>query len=272
MTNSGALYAYSGRTNASLYYGALVSVASNVFLANSAWVYLLSQATNGGSPVLRTRNLTISTVNAGIDANGGGYGVKAGANGYGPGGGTNAGSNYGGGGGYGGVGGRGNNAGAGGGKTYGSMQSPTDPGSGGGSYNDATLLGGPGGGLARVEVSGVMTLNGTVRANGAGGMGGVGGGGSGGGIYLSCKVLSGTNAVLAAVGGSNGRSDYGGAGGGGRIAVWRMFESGVNTNTWSFSVAGGTVPAGGGASNGFPGTVFFGMTPIPEPGIFIQLK
>ena len=214
------------------------------------------------------KNLTISTANAGFDANASGYGVTL-THGRGPGGGTNF-SNYGGGGGYGGVGGRGANASAFGGGTYGLMQTPTSPGSGGGSYPDATLLGGAGGGLIRVEVDLGMTLNGTVRADGSGGMGGVGGGGSGGGIYLSCKRLSGTNAVLSANGGSNGRSDYGGAGGGGRIAVWRITDQGVTTNTWSIAVVGGTVAGASGASNGVPGTVFFGWTSTPGTLILIQ--
>ena len=65
--------------------------------------------------------------------------------------------------------------------------------------------------------NGVVTVNGTVMANGAAAQ--RSGGGAGGGIYINCLTFSGgSNGMLSATGGT--ASVSGGGGGGGRIAVW----------------------------------------------------
>ena len=74
------------------------------------------------------------------------------------------------GGGYGAKGGR-SSAGADGGESYGSITEPVDFGSGGGYDDDDGKLGGAGGGAIRLDVGGVLTVNGEIRAHGNGGGG-----------------------------------------------------------------------------------------------------
>jgi hypothetical protein len=163
-----------------------------------------------------------------ISANEKGYGSGVYIDGYGPGGGKASTEDNcaGGGGGYGGIGGYGawgSGAGAGG-STYGSVSNPTDLGSGGGGAN--TVVGGSGGGAIRLSLSGTLTNNGTIKANGgAGGIGGAnsGGAGSGGSIWIETKMLAGNGNGKFYANGGTGLIDstrQGGAGGGGRIAIW----------------------------------------------------
>ncbi|MBU4201195.1 MAG: hypothetical protein KJ919_14890 [Verrucomicrobia bacterium] len=211
LTNGGRLFVYSAMTNASNpNYGALVSVVNDVYIGTGCWIYPYSHWTNGGSPLFRMRHLFIAT-SGGFSAGARGYscGLVRGTSGYGPGF-----SGSGGGAGYGGVGG-----GALGGATYGSSNAPVAPGSGGYTYTQADRAGN-GGGLIRVEASGVFTLNGTMNADGEGCPYYGAGSGSGGGVYLKCKTLRGSNGILSAKGGV-GTGSYTTGGGGGRIAVWR---------------------------------------------------
>ncbi len=109
-----------------------------------------------------------------------------------------------------------------GGATYDAANAPLVPGSGGGKgYDNA---GGAGGGAVRIEATGILTINGTVTANGGDGDGdavwGASGGGSGGAIYLACGSFGGsTNGILRANGGNVTGVYSPGSGGGGRIAV-----------------------------------------------------
>lgn len=262
---NGTLYAYAGPTNGSIpAYGALVSVGGDVLLANNGWIFPVSTPTNGGSPVFRMRHLTITTTNAGFDANEAGF--SGSQNGslaaYGPGGGACAPStSWGGGGGYGGQGGQGRNPSTPG-STYGTVQQPTEPGSGGAGWATVSIDT-RGGGLIRLEASGTATLNGTLRANGRSSYDWAGA--SGGAIYLICRTLAGTNAVLAASGGSHTSAGlYGGGGGGGRIALWRLHDSpAIVTSSWSVAVSGGV-----GWVNGDVGTVFWGSL-RPSGTIFV---
>ena len=210
LTNASRMYVYGGVTNGgNPNYGALVSVTGNINVAASAWVYPYSHPTNGGSALFRTAgDLTVLT-GGGFDADARGY-----AQGYGPGAGQGTGLA---GGGYGGKGGeyRGDSLG---GKTYGSSNAPTAPGSGSGPYFDANWPGTAGGGLVRVEASGNVTILGTITANSGTPSGGSGNfSGSGGGIFISCKgdFSGGSIGVLRA----NGMNAANGGGGGGRIAV-----------------------------------------------------
>ncbi|MDD5679369.1 MAG: hypothetical protein PHW60_15480 [Kiritimatiellae bacterium] len=225
-TNASRLYVYSGPTNAmTTNYGAYVTVANNITLASNCWIYPVSCGTNGGSVFFSAANVTIDA-GGGFNANGLGYEPGntsvVGAKGYGPGGGAgdSSGNGQGGGGGYGGKGGA---ARAAGGIACGYTNAPTWPGSGGG----GGLVGyasKPGGGLVWIKVSGTMTLNGILQANGTSGSGNYRAAGSGGGILVIAgkKFRAGPNASLSAAGGNqDGISGaQAGAGGGGRIAIW----------------------------------------------------
>ncbi len=145
-----------------------------------------------------------------IDANGKGF---ARLNGPGKGAGANTHSS---GAGYGGRGGRGNYNYAPG-LPYGSVEAPTDPGSGGGHRG-----GNPsGGGAIRIQADGAVTVHGIITANGAISSEYRDGGGSGGSIYITCDTFSGEATGLLSVKGGrhNSSSRAGGGGGGGRIAV-----------------------------------------------------
>lgn len=137
--------------------------------------------------------------------------------------------------------------------TYGSVTAPTDLGSGGSSGNCSSNTEGNGGGAVQFTVSGNISINGTISANGGGSTSNCGspqGGGSGGSIYLTGAAYSGTGS-LSAIGGDSISSgccgNKGGGGGGGRVAV--SFTSNTN-NAVSRSVSGGYLsqPAQAGAT------------------------
>jgi len=119
------------------------------------------------------------------------------------------------------MGGGGSYGGIGGGSTgpvYGSLINPVDFGSGGGAKIDqsGTYPGGAGGGFVRLSVSGDLTVDGVISANGTPGPDNYGGGGSGGTINIAAGELKGTGAITANGGyGYN----YNSAGGGGRVAL-----------------------------------------------------
>lgn len=229
LTNAGSLYVYSAMTNppTTADYGALVSAGGEMLITTGCWLYVYSHPTNGGSPLLQVRNLTIQTPNAGIKADFMGF-----IRGFGPGKSTAANS----GGGYGGKGG-----GAGGGPDYGSSNAPVDPGS---SSIVSYSSDGQGGGAVRIQAARAVTVNGLISANGGASGGGAGGGaGSGGGVYIVCKTFSGTNGAIQAKGGN---STYYGGGGGGRIAIWRANDtsSGVSNNVTAAAGTGWTPVVG----------------------------
>ena len=217
---------------------------------------------NGGqltcSPGGPGLNITISqnatvTSNSGISADAAGY-AGTGANGAGPGGGA-AGwglSTAGGGGGYGGAGGPGASGAAGGGG-YGSVVQPTDLGSAGGataaSYGG--IPGGAGGGAIRLNVGGLLRVDGTISANGATGQASWSrsGGGAGGSVWITTSSLAGSGKMQADGGSSLHDANYedGGGGGGGRIALY------FTNNQWT-----GALSAKGafGATYGGAGTIY----------------
>jgi hypothetical protein len=245
LTNAGEFYIYSSRTNNLRNYGTLVTVGGDITLASNSWIYPASNPTNGGSPLFRMRNLSIAQ-GGGINASDRGLNGAplSTVYGYGLGGGYQFD-----GAGYGGVGGKGGYSGGVPGGTYGSSNAPIDPGSGGGAWGGGR--GGHGGGLVRIEANNIVTLNGSILANGGTPTFGQAGAGSGGGIYVKCRVFSGNNSgLLQADGGSVGASSQynGGSGGGGRIAVVRRHD----LYQGSASVSNGTAYAG---HQGTPGTI-----------------
>jgi len=194
--------------------------------------------TTGDNINLTMSNLTIE-VGGSIDANGKGYGSASG-----PGAGGSYTSTYkyrgGGGGGYGGKGGDG--SGAAGGKAYGSPTEPTDLGSGGGDGSGG-YKGGAGGGAIRLDVAGILTVNGNISANGINGNM-YSGGGSGGSIYITTNTIAGHGTISAS--GGTGRDVNGSGGGaGGRIVIYCSTE-----------FTGGIMVSGGvGENKGEDGTI-----------------
>ena len=221
--------------------GAVVAPPSSqtigtLLVASNGWVSVANQT------------LTV-TGNATIQAGGG---ILADATGYAAGLGEGAGRNVyvsasyiGGGAGYGGYGGAGGTPPgywAYGGVSYGALTAPIDAGSGGGYYG--TALGGAGGGLIRLSVTGVLQVDGRISAAGAAGLGANSGGGAGGGISLTAGTLAGSG-VISANGGMG--NSLGGGGGGGRIAI-----------TYGVYNFFGVVSAygGGGYATGGAGTIY----------------
>lgn len=232
-TNSGTLFDLSSVSNLTIGAGStLTSSVSSLTIhgnldirSNATWrcgslaltaLGAVSIAAGGG---LSADGASVSSLGAGLTGSGGS-----------------------GGGGHGGYGGRGAGT-TGGGNAYDLATSPVQPGSPGGEYSTA---GGYGGGALRMTVSGPVTLEGTISANGANASTNIslnarGGGGSGGGILLTLNQFSGTGRILAD--GGNGWLNLGGGGGGGRIAVfWNS-----NSFTGKISAKGGTGFQGGGA-------------------------
>jgi hypothetical protein len=151
------------------------------------------------------------------------------------------------------------------GPTYGSPDNPIDLGSGGGGTTTcaggvcyAALVGGNGGGAIRLIVTGTLTNDGVISANGGNGLAlwspsldGYAGGGSGGSIWATIRHLTGSGAFTA-----SGGSRYWGelpaalGGGGGRIAIYYVTE---NYEPGLLSVDGGI--------GGQHGSVLFDVLP-----------
>lgn len=209
LTNNGVLTVWSGRTNSIPAYGGRVGVTGLTTVASGSWIYSGTHPTNGGTVFFDFKDFILQS-GAGMDGNQKGFAwINAICNGPGKG---NSPGSRGTGGGYGGRGGSNSMAG---GVTYGNSNAPITPGSPGG-YGHSTGYAQPGGGALRIN-AGMLTLNGTLRANGGNG-GGYGGGGSGGGIFITCTNITGTGTV-AAIGGDGGGYTPCGGGGGGRICI-----------------------------------------------------
>jgi|GEM_PF-3978753 len=216
----------------------------SVWIKNTA---LMSHMANGSAKtaILNIATTGDFTIDSGgkVDVSGKGY---VGGEGTGKGANAPTGNQYGGGGaGYGGAGGVGYSNIAGG-ITYGDRLNPMDLGSGGGTgYASSTpYTGGAGGGVVRLNVSGNLTVNGIIYANGnpssaLGGTNVCGGGGSGGSIYINTNGFAGTattNAIQA--NGANNYTSYstsyrGGGGGGGRVYIGYQtlsYNKGVQAN------------------------------------------
>lgn len=175
-----------------------------------------------------TNDLTVGSTGL-VDATGKGYGSEQGP-------GAGASQNYGstsyagGGGAYGGWGSRSYNNLSNANPPYGSLTNPVDYGSGGGRNTYYSSDAGSGGGVIDVNVSGTLTVDGTIKCDGAKPQH-YAGGGSGGSIKLVAANFTGNATGLIC---SNGGDKYststsyrGGGGGGGRVAVY------CDTNTFA---------------------------------------
>jgi len=182
-----------------------------------------------------------------IDVNGRGYssqqGPAKGADAYSSGGGA----------GHGGNGGKGYEGNGGG--TYDSVANPSQIGSGGGRMTRHGRAGGNGGGGIRLSVGGVLTNNGTIRANGNNSSmynGRSSGGGSGGFINLTAGEFTGSGAISANGGSAVSTTYTGGGGAGGRIALYYSAKHPAESyNIANISIAGGT-----GRNHGQNGTLY----------------
>ncbi|MCM8790744.1 MAG: hypothetical protein NC938_03480, partial [Candidatus Omnitrophica bacterium] len=132
--------------------------------------------------------------------------------------------------------------------TYGSVTEPISLGSGG--YGGISQYGG---GAIKLVVTGTLTNNGTIEANGVGG--GSYSPGSGGSIWIDCGTLTGSGTITA----NGGNAGGWGGGGGGRIAIYYTAVGGSYANgDGSFNDANVTAYGGAGSSNpaGAAGTVY----------------
>ena len=166
-----------------------------------------------------------------VQANGPGAGQSIGGSGSGAG--------------YGGVGGASATA-APGGISYGSIQQPTDLGSGGGLGSGIPSGGSEGGGAIRLNVGGILTVDGQLSANGDWGVQDNSGGGSGGSIWVTAGLLAGSGQITAD--GGEGELYGGGGGAGGRVAIY----SPANVFAGLVSVLGGA-----GDFPGADGSIFY---------------
>lgn len=295
LTNGGDLHVYSGLTNGSSDYGGLVTVSGATAIAANSWVYPYCNPTNGGAVLFR-----LAAVN--IDA-GGGFNADSTNRAFvstfyynicrgfdatnGPGRGS---SLQGSGGGHGGTGGV--TTATAGGVTNDVIFAPQLPGSGGGRYATPRFdIGGPGGGVVRIEAASI-DLNGVITANGANMIYGYwGGGGAGGSIYILTDAFSGgVDGLLRAAGGDGNDGTGGkmpGSGGGGRIAVWIKIPASERSRilqgnlqfidvTNSYASFAGTLNVTNGIANGVdltngsPGTAFFLVYNNPRGTFFLM--
>lgn len=134
---------------------------------------------------------------------------------------------------------------------YGSVQQPTDFGSGGGA--DDQTLGGAGGGALRITLGGNLQVNGNLDVNGGARGGTEAGGGSGGSLWIEAPTMMGSGSINAK--GGSGNTQWSGGGGGGRIAIYANTSSYLGT----VSAAGGT-----GYEMGCPGSIYYHGT---NPGL-----
>ena len=132
-----------------------------------------------------------------------------------------------------------------GGSPYGSITEPFDLGSGGGHPTDWTGTGGAGGGLVRLTVGNILTLNGTINADGLDGIP-RGGGGSGGSVYVKTGHFAGSGTISSNGGDWSPDHYYAGGGSGGRIAIYydsMTFDGNIVAygGIGSFSAGAGTI-------------------------------
>jgi hypothetical protein len=127
------------------------------------------------------------------------------------------------------------------GAAYDMITLPLNAGSGGGSSSGTVgpPLGGYGGGVLIFNVTGALTVNGRLTANGKDGDSNSGGG-AGGSLNITCGPLLGSGIVSAKGGAGNGNA---GGGGGGRIAI----SCSSNGFTGLLTSAGGNGFVAGGA-------------------------
>ncbi|HEX8410707.1 MAG TPA: carboxypeptidase regulatory-like domain-containing protein, partial [Thermoanaerobaculia bacterium] len=134
------------------------------------------------------------------------------------------------------------------GGTFGSIDEPREPGGGGNVPYDRVVPNGYGGGMIRVQASGALVVDGSVKANGSGTSHGAGAGGS---VWLATSTTLGGAGAIEAMGANAGT----GGGGGGAIAL----EYAATTGTYITDARGGNSSAEG-ARTGAAGSVLRKVT------------
>lgn len=233
----GGLAVYGGNMEATLTMSQDITIASGVTLR--------------GNITLNANNLTLAS-GATINANELGHTGRYNTTGLGPGGGNAGGGDFNGasGGGHGGAGGR--VLSILGGATNGSLPNPVTWGSAGGGY---TTVGGTGGGAVRLNITSLLTVNGSISADGGTApqttSGGCckanGGGGAGGSIWITAGSVAGTGTLSVKGGDSRGLyHSPGGAGGGGRISIesTNLFSGIVQVDGGSYRANGDNLKPG----------------------------
>ncbi len=147
--------------------------------------------------------------------------------------------------------------------TYGSAIAPLKFGASGASSFSAA--GGTGGGVVYLQITGTLTLNGSISADATDGtyndnagnpVGG--GGGAGGSVYITANHIDGTGSV-SANGGDGANANYdGGGGSGGRVAIFVTSDGTFVPSSSSITASAGA--AYGNATAGAKGTGFFKHT------------
>ncbi len=241
--------------------GSTISATGTITVTGNSTITLQGKNTTaqvGGQWVGQGVSITAANVQvdagSAISADAQGYtGGATGAPGNGPGGGCGSDMYDSAGGSYGGVG--YGTTGCSAGPIYGSALTPTDLGSGGGgtttcagSSCPGARVGGNGGGALRLIVTGTLTNNGTISANGGNGgpnwppssLDAYAVGGSGGSIWATVGTLTGSGVFTANGGLRYWQEQPVSGGGGGRIAVY-------------YNVAGGFSGFNSSTANGGPG-------------------
>ncbi|MEO6924813.1 MAG: hypothetical protein ABI142_13380, partial [Bryocella sp.] len=152
------------------------------------------------------------------------------------------------------------------GPIYGSAAMPVNLGSGGAA---AQYTGSDGGGAIRLIVSGTLTNNGIISANGQAVLPNQGGAGAGGSVWVTTATLAGSGSFTAN-GGSNTTPTLSGAaaGGGGRVAVY--YAGPTNFTGFAASTALGGVYTGTATGYaGANGTAAFIDTSVPNGDVSI---
>lgn len=127
-----------------------------------------------------------------------------------------------------------------GGTTYCDIANPSTIGSAGGNNTWYGPPGnGQGGGLILLDVSGTLTVNGSISANGGAGTVAYTGGGAGGGIKIAAGIFAGTPTNFSA-NGANAAADGGNSGGGGGGCVRVGYSTSISIAADDISVIGGT--------------------------------
>jgi len=149
------------------------------------------------------------------------------------------------------------------GLSYGSIIEPTTFGSGGGYDQDAFRAGGAGGGAIRLTVGGVLTVNGSLTADGTNGVN-ESGGGSGGSVWVNVKELLG-NGTVSANGGTSGNTSVSGGGAGGRLAIY--YSKDIDSFNVILSAVGGN-----GAQRGGAGTMFIKQAGVTNGSLMVDAR
>ncbi len=206
----------------------------SLLVSSNSWIVLT--APSGSGPTFTITSNAVVQAGGGILADGTGYGSLLGNNGPGAGGTASTSSGGGGHGGYGAS--SGGSPSGPGGNIYDSLTQPSSAGSSGGTLSSS--FGGAGGGVIRLNVTGILQVDGRVSAVGKPGISSNFGGGAGGSIWLTAGTLAGSGVISADGGAGNG---LGGGGGGGRIAL----QYSANTFSGVLSAIGGSGYSVGGA-------------------------